>query len=342
MATGGRRCGRRVGHRSAATNMERAVLAPIAEGLTSDGRGGSRPACRGRSGRGGSANAGGMPPHRALPRTRAGTCRSPSVRRSRCWRAAGLGVREIARQLGSVAVDDLAGAAAQRAHPRRTSDVPGDGRAVEGATGAPRARRRRSWSANPRLRDYVQERLAGRSSDRTGHGRPGRDVTWKGRNKPRRGDRRWATAWSPEQIASRLRVDFPDDDDHAHQPRGDLPGALHRGPRRAQARAGRLPAHRTGAAGAACPHAPRSKRDRRHVTPEVMIERAPRRGRRPRRARPLGRRPDHRAEPVRDRHGRRTHQPVHDPAPPAPDGGLRHRAPRSRTGPRSAATAPSR
>ncbi len=34
---------------------------------------------------------------------------------------------------------------------------------------------------------------------------------WKGRNKPRRQDRRWATAWSPEQISARLQVDFPDD-----------------------------------------------------------------------------------------------------------------------------------
>ena len=34
---------------------------------------------------------------------------------------------------------------------------------------------------------------------------------WKGRNKPRRQDRRWATAWSPEQISARLRIDFPDD-----------------------------------------------------------------------------------------------------------------------------------
>lgn len=33
---------------------------------------------------------------------------------------------------------------------------------------------------------------------------------WKGRNKGRRQDRRWATAWSPEQIAHRLPVDFPE------------------------------------------------------------------------------------------------------------------------------------
>src|SRR4029079_609783 len=30
--------------------------------------------------------------------------------------------------------------------------------------------------------------------------------------KPRRADRRWATAWSPQQISNRLPIDFPDDE----------------------------------------------------------------------------------------------------------------------------------
>jgi len=34
---------------------------------------------------------------------------------------------------------------------------------------------------------------------------------WRGRNKPRRQDRRWASARSPGQISARLRIDFPDD-----------------------------------------------------------------------------------------------------------------------------------
>ena len=40
---------------------------------------------------------------------------------------------------------------------------------------------------------------------------PGPQVTWVGRRHGRRQDRRWATAWSPEQISHRLKVDFPDD-----------------------------------------------------------------------------------------------------------------------------------
>lgn len=40
---------------------------------------------------------------------------------------------------------------------------------------------------------------------------PGPAVPWKGRRHGPRKDRRWARAWSPEQIARRLPIDFPDD-----------------------------------------------------------------------------------------------------------------------------------
>ena len=39
-----------------------------------------------------------------------------------------------------------------------------------------------------------------------------RQALFKGRNKPHRGDRKWVNGWSPEQIASRLQIDFPDDE----------------------------------------------------------------------------------------------------------------------------------
>ncbi len=66
---------------------------------------------------------------------------------------------------------------------------------------------------NARLREYVQDRLSGQV--RRPDGTPGEGpvtAPWKGRNRPRRQDRGWAMAWSPEQISNRLKVDFPDDE----------------------------------------------------------------------------------------------------------------------------------
>ncbi|XJV90348.1 IS30 family transposase [Glutamicibacter creatinolyticus] len=65
---------------------------------------------------------------------------------------------------------------------------------------------------NPRLREYVQERLDGSVHLPDGTVIDGPDTPgWKGRNKPHRQDRKWSTAWSPEQISERLRIEFPDD-----------------------------------------------------------------------------------------------------------------------------------
>lgn len=65
---------------------------------------------------------------------------------------------------------------------------------------------------DPRLRAYVQDRLAGNLSRPDGAIVQGpAPPVWKGLNKPRRADRRWAMAWSPEQISHRLGIDFPDD-----------------------------------------------------------------------------------------------------------------------------------
>jgi len=67
-------------------------------------------------------------------------------------------------------------------------------------------------AANDELREYVQQRLAGEVRRPDGTAAGPTTPPWKGRNKPRRQDRRWATAWSPEQISNRLNVDFPDDE----------------------------------------------------------------------------------------------------------------------------------
>lgn len=65
---------------------------------------------------------------------------------------------------------------------------------------------------NPRLHSYVQQRLNGDVYDGDGHLVGPHGVSWKGRNKPHRTDRRWVSSWSPEQISNRLRVDFLDDE----------------------------------------------------------------------------------------------------------------------------------
>ena len=67
-------------------------------------------------------------------------------------------------------------------------------------------------AVNAALRTYVEERLAGTVVAPGGALVPGPMVYWKGRRHGRRKDRRWAKAWSPEQIARRLPIDFPDDD----------------------------------------------------------------------------------------------------------------------------------
>jgi hypothetical protein len=65
---------------------------------------------------------------------------------------------------------------------------------------------------NEALRRYVQDRLAGQVARPDGTSVAGPDVRWIGRRHGRRQDRRWARAWSPEQIAGRLRLDYPDDE----------------------------------------------------------------------------------------------------------------------------------
>lgn len=67
-------------------------------------------------------------------------------------------------------------------------------------------------AGNAALRTYVEERLAGSVIASSGAPVRGPAVSWKGRRHGPRKERRWANAWSPEQIARRLPVDFPDDE----------------------------------------------------------------------------------------------------------------------------------
>ena len=126
------------------------------------------------------------------------------------WRAQELGVREIARRLGRA--PSTVSRELRRNAATRGGEL--DYRATTAQWHAERAGRRpktAKLATNPELRSYVQERLAGAVVAPGGAAIPGPAVPWKGRRHGRRQNRRWGMAWSPQQIAERLRLDYPDD-----------------------------------------------------------------------------------------------------------------------------------
>jgi Helix-turn-helix domain len=188
------------------------------------------------------------------------------------WRAQGAGVREIARRLKRA--PSTISRELRRNASTRTYRL--DYKASTAQWHAERRARRPKTAklvADDRLRRYVQDKLSGvvRGADGQVVGGPaGRP--WKGRNKPHRGDRAWVTAWSPEQIARRLPVDFPDDETMRISPeaiyqalyvesRGALKRDLVSCLRRGQAL--RVPRART------------RQKAWAHVTPETLISQRP-------------------------------------------------------------------
>jgi IS30 family transposase len=185
--------------------------------------------------------------------------------------ARGRGVREIASQLGrspSTISRELRRNAATRSgsfeYRATTAQWHADLRAKR-----PKVAK---LAANDALRDYVQERLAGLVTAPDGTAISDPAVPWVGRRHGRRKDRRWASAWSPEQISNRLRVDFPYDESMrvSHEAiyqalyvqgrgalRRDLSACLRTG------RALRVPRARTQARG------------KKFVSPEVLISERP-------------------------------------------------------------------
>jgi IS30 family transposase len=126
-------------------------------------------------------------------------------------RAEGRGIREIARRIGrspSTVSRELRRNAATRGAKLEYRPSVAQWKADLMA----RRPKDAKLAVNDPLREYVQERLAGHVRRPDGTVAGPETAPWKGRNKPRRGDRRWATAWSPEQISNRLEVDFPDDE----------------------------------------------------------------------------------------------------------------------------------
>ena len=182
-----------------------------------------------------------------------------------------VGVREIARRMGrspSTISREL----------RRNASTHSGVVGYRATTAQWHAERRASrpkvskLAANDRLREYVQDRLSGTIARPDGELVPGPDVRFIGRRHGRRADRRWAKAWSPEQISNRLRVDFPNDETMriSHeaiyqalyiQGRGALKREL-------------VACLRTGRA-LRVPRARTEGRGKKFVTPEIMISERP-------------------------------------------------------------------
>jgi IS30 family transposase len=185
--------------------------------------------------------------------------------------AKGCGVREIARQTNrspSTISRELRRNAATRAG---SSGY----RAIAAQWHADRRARRpkvAKLAANEKLRTYVQDRLSGLITRPDGTEVPGPTVRFIGRRHGRRQDRRWAKAWSPEQISKRLQVDFPNDETMriSHEAIYQALFIQGRGALRRELTA----CLRTGRA-LRVPRARTQGRGKKFVTPEVMISERP-------------------------------------------------------------------
>ncbi|GGV09430.1 IS30 family transposase [Kitasatospora aureofaciens] len=251
-------------------DVERAFWRKIAEGLTSED---AAIAC-GVSGPVGSRwfrQRGGMPSIQLSPLS--GRYLSFAEREEiALLKARDTGVREIARLLGrapSTISRELRRNAATRCGQL-------DYRASNAQWKAELAAKRpkpAKLAEHERLRNYVQDRLAGVIHARDGRPVEGpRTQEWKGRNKPRRQDRRWATCWSPQQIANRLPVDFPDDDSMRISHEAIYQALFIQG--RGALKRDLVTCLRTGRA-LRVPRTRSRQRAAGHVTPEVMISQRP-------------------------------------------------------------------
>jgi IS30 family transposase len=186
-------------------------------------------------------------------------------------RAQQLGVRAIARRIGrspSTISREL-----RRNASTRSYSVP-----YRATTAQWHSERRASrpkvskLTADPALREYVQDRLAGTIARPDGELVPGPAVRFIGRRHGRRADRRWARSWSPEQISNRLRVDFPHDESMriSHEAIYQALYVQGRGALRRELTA----CLRTGRA-LRVPRARTRGRGKKFVTPEILISQRP-------------------------------------------------------------------
>jgi IS30 family transposase len=125
-------------------------------------------------------------------------------------RAQQFGIREIARRIGrspsTISRELIRNAATRSGYVEY--------RATTAQWHAERRARRpkiAKLASNEALRKYVQDRLGGKITNEAGK-HVGPQLSWSRRRHGRRQDRSWATSWSPQQIANRLLIDFPDDE----------------------------------------------------------------------------------------------------------------------------------
>ena len=182
-----------------------------------------------------------------------------------------LGVREIARRVGrapSTISREL----------RRNASTRANELAYRATTAQWHAERRAcrpkiaKLAGNDRLWDYVQDRLAGTIARPDGELVPGPEVRFIGRRHGRRADRRWARAWSPEQVSNRLRVDFPDDESMRISHEAIYQALYIQG--RGALRRELVACLRTGRA-LRVPRARTRGRGKKFVTPEILISERP-------------------------------------------------------------------
>ena len=194
---------------------------------------------------------GGMPPISLAPPSARYLCFAEREEIA-ILRAQGAGVRDIARRVcraPSTVSREL----------RRNAATRSGGLEYRASTAQWHSHRRvkrpkiAKLATNDRLRHYVQDRLAGTVRAEDGRPVPGPHASaWTGRRQGRRRDRPWATSWSPQQIAHRLRIEYPDDVSMriSHEA---VYQALYIQGRGTAPRTDGLPAHRAGAARAKGP-----------------------------------------------------------------------------------------
>lgn len=126
--------------------------------------------------------------------------------------------------------------------------------------------------SHPELCKYVEQRLAGTLLAPDGKPVPDPRVRWNGRRHGKRQHRRWANSWSPEQIAKRLVLDFPEDESMRISHEAIYQALFIQG--RGALRRELVACLRTGRA-LRVPRARRRERGKKFVTPDIMISERP-------------------------------------------------------------------